>query len=110
MEKSQHVASFGLLWNCIGWQTMILMLVSMAVPLFGSFTFSSKIICIVLGIEAALIIGFLRIIIASLLNFYFGYRPAVVFHDWFGAPFMLAGLIVFYYLSFNYILVKKTKE
>jgi len=107
MEKGGHTARAGILWNCIGWQTFFLVLITLIVGFSGSYTRKSKILCTVLGFEAALSISFLRIIVSALVNFHLGYWPAVFFHDYLGTVFVLVLVFVFWVFCYKYVLVPR---
>ena len=107
MEKGGHSAGAGILWNCVGWQTFFLLLITLAFGISGSYTRKSKMLCIALSFEAVLSISFLRIILSALVNFYLGYWQAVFFHDYLGTMFVLVLVFAFWVFCFMFILVPR---
>jgi exosortase/archaeosortase family protein len=94
-------------WNCIGWQSLILLALTIVTGLQGQYTRRSKLITILVGLEGTLLINVVRILIPTLLAFYIGYIPAIIFHDYMGTLFTLLWMGGFWSYSFSNILVKK---
>jgi len=93
-------------WNCIGWQSFILLALTFVTGLQGDYKFRSKILVLILGLEGTLIVNIVRIVIPTLLAYGFGRLPAVFFHDYLGTLITLIWLSFFWYHAFNRILVK----
>lgn len=110
VRRGGRVGGVGLLWNCVGWQTLVFFSIVLLVVLWGSYTSKSKIVCLILGVDLALFVGLLRILLVTLFDFYLGQRVAVFFHDYVGTIFVLAWVLFFSYLSYSYILERKHVE
>jgi len=93
-------------WNCIGWQSFILLAFTLVTGLQGPYTLRSKLITLLLGLEGTFLINLLRILIPSLLAFYVGFIPAILFHDYLGTVITLIWLSGFWYVSFGSLLAK----
>ena len=93
-------------WNCIGWQSVILLALTFVTGLQGDYTFRSKMLVVILGVEGTLIVNIVRIVVPTLLAYGFGRVPAIFFHDYLGALITLIWLSFFWYYAFNRILVK----
>lgn len=93
-------------WNCIGWQSVLLLTLTFVTGLQGDFTFRSKMMVLILGLEGTLIVNIAKIVVPTLLAYSFGRLPAVFFHDYLGALITLIWLSSFWYYAFNRILVK----
>ncbi len=93
-------------WNCIGWQSFILLTLTFVTGLQGNYTFKSKILVVILGLEGTLLLNIVRIVVPTLLAYGFGRLPAVFFHDYLGTLITLIWLSSFWYYAFNRILVK----
>lgn len=91
-------------WNCIGWQSLILFAITLLTGLGGQYTFKSKILCVVAGIEGTILLNLLRIASVILVAIYAGYLPAVLFHDYGGTLLVVLWLVWFWQLAFNRIL------
>ena len=93
-------------WNCIGWQSIILLALTFVTGLQGDYTYRSKMLVVILGLEGTLIVNIVRIVVPTLLAYGFGRLPAIIFHDYVGALITLIWLASFWYYAFNRILVK----
>lgn len=94
-------------WNCIGWQTFILFIISAFTGIQGPYKISSKIECVTIGILGTFLMNIIRISLVVLLLFFLGQTPAIIFHDYFSTFFAISWLIFFWWFSFNYILEEK---
>ena len=93
-------------WNCIGWQSFILLTLTFVTGLQGDYTFRSKMLVVIFGLEGTLLLNIVRIVVPTLLAYGFGRLPAVFFHDYLGTLITLIWLSSFWYYAFNRILVK----
>ena len=91
-------------WNCVGWQSFILFLFTLLTGLQGPYTRKSKIYCVVLGLQGTVLFNLFRIVSVCFIGLFWGYLPAVVFHDYMGTLLILVWLVLFWQLSFNYVL------
>jgi len=92
-------------WNCIGWQSFIILAFTFVTGLQGGYTRRSKILTVLLGVEGTFIVNVLRILIPCLLAYNVGYVPAIVFHDYMGTVMTILWLGIFWYLSFGCLLI-----
>jgi exosortase/archaeosortase family protein len=93
-------------WNCIGWQSLILLAFTFMTGLQGNYTMRSKLTAILIGIEGTFLVNIVRILISSLLAYYYGFLPAIIFHDYLGTLMTLIWMVVFWYYTFEGILGK----
>lgn len=94
-------------WNCLGWQSVLFLLVSFFTGLQGQFKLSSKLETAAIGILGTFWINILRITFISILG---GYLPsvfAVVFHDYFATLVTAAWLFFFWWFAYNFVLESK---
>lgn len=91
-------------WNCIGWQSFVLLLISFITGLQGKYQFISKIYCIFGGILGTFWVNLLRITVVALVAYFFGQAPAIIFHDYFSTFLIIGWLLLFWKISFNYLL------
>mgnify|MGYP002725764898 CR=1 FL=1 len=94
-------------WNCIGWQSFILLILTFVTGLQGDFTFRSKMIVVILGVEGTIIVNIVKIMIPTFLAYRLGRLPAILFHDYIGALLTLIWLSSFWYYATNRILLKE---
>ena len=91
-------------WNCLGWQSGLLIIFTLFVSLQGSYTKISKVTTISIGILGTFLINIFRISAVVLVFKYFGYLPAVFFHDYFANIAIILWLFVFWWFSYKFVL------
>ncbi len=94
-------------WNCIGWQSFILLALTIITGLQGSYTRRSKLVTILIGVEGTFLINMVRILIPTLIAYKIDYIPAIIFHDYIGTLLTLLWMGAFWSYAFDGILVKK---
>jgi exosortase/archaeosortase family protein len=94
-------------WNCIGWQSLVLLAFTLATGLQGPFTQGSRLLAVLLGLEGTLILNLVRILVPTLLAHLWGQVPAVVFHDYLGTVLTLLWMVAFWYYIFGNVLVRR---
>lgn len=97
-------------WNCIGWQSFILFAFTLVTGLQGRYTRRSKLLTILFGLEGTFLVNIVRILIPTLLAYFAGYVPAIIFHDYLGTLLTLLWIAGFWSYAFGGILVKKEQE
>jgi len=96
-------------WNCLGWQSFILLAFTLVTGLQGSYTTRSKLLTIIYGLEGTFLLNIIRILIPTLIAYIWGYIPAVLFHDYMGTVLTLLWLGLFWKSSFSKMLVTNPK-
>ncbi len=97
-------------WNCIGWQSLVILLFSLKSGLVGNYTIASKIQSTIVGILGTFLINIFRISLVITLLYYFGKAPATIIHDY-GAVFVsIVWLFFFWWFSYRYILEEPHKD
>jgi exosortase/archaeosortase family protein len=91
-------------WNCVGWQSFILFIITLFTGLQGGYTRRSKIETITLGLLGTFLVNLLRIASVCLIAFYLGQFSAIIFHDYGGTIIILLWLFAFWYFTYNYVL------
>ena len=94
-------------WNCTGSQSLLMVMVSLLLGLQNRYTRKSKISILSLGIGGTFCINILRICLDMLIFLHAGYRPAVLFHDYFADVLLLFWFSCF--LCFTYLFVPEKK-
>ena len=99
-------------WNCLGWQSLVLFLISVVIGLKGaSFTVFSKIEVIIIGLVGIFWINILRISLTVLLAAYLMDAFRLVVHDYLAAIVTILWLFFFWWFSYSFVLEeKKIKE
>lgn len=96
-------------WNCLGWQSVLFLLVSFFTGLQGAFKLSSKVEAAAIGLLGTFWINILRITFISILGGYFPSVFAVVFHDYFATLITAAWLFFFWYFAYTFVLAPRTE-
>ena len=104
LEKNGRPFLVEIAWNCIGWQSLIILAASFLTGLLGRYTRTSKFLVVLAGLCGTFLINILRITIVSLFAYFFGQFPAIIFHDYGFIIITILWLIFFWWFSFAYIL------
>jgi exosortase/archaeosortase family protein len=91
-------------WNCVGWQTVLFLVVSMATGLQGEYTLRSRLETVVLGVLGIAILNILRITVVAVVAYGFGQIPAVIVHDYGSVIATVAFLMAFWAFAYNVVL------
>lgn len=94
-------------WNCLGWQSVLLLVVSLMAGLKGNFTQTSRIKCILFGLAGTLVINVARMTLIALGIYYVNSLAAQIVHDYLAAFITVVWLIAFWWFSYSYILTNK---
>jgi exosortase/archaeosortase family protein len=98
---------FELIWNCIGWQSFVMFILTSIIMLSGKFTLFSKIKAIILGIIGTILLNILRISVVITLFSFIGGGVALVFHDYGALITNTMWLIIFWIFVYKFILDEK---
>jgi exosortase/archaeosortase family protein len=90
-------------WNCVGWQSLILLGLSLMVGLRGPMTLETRIEVIALGVLGTVLVNIARITVVCLLAALAGYVPAVLFHDYGGTLLLVAWLFAFWLIAYRWL-------
>ncbi|MDQ3098796.1 MAG: exosortase/archaeosortase family protein [bacterium] len=93
-------------WNCIGWQSFLLFILTLFTGLQGNYTLKSKIITVVFGLLGTFWINVFRISFIVLVAHWWGRLPAVLFHDYGSTILIVIWLFIFWSVSYNHLLEK----
>ena len=91
-------------WNCVGWQSLVLLGLSFLVGLRGPMGWTSRVEVIVVGILGTVLVNLVRITTVCVLAAAAGYMPAVLFHDYGGTLMLVGWLFVFWFIAFRWLL------
>ena len=91
-------------WNCVGWQTVLFLLVSMATGLQGEYTLRSRLETVALGVLGIAMLNILRITLVAVVAYVFGQLPAVIVHDYGSVIATVAFLMAFWAFAYNVVL------
>ncbi|MFZ5366125.1 MAG: hypothetical protein ACOZBZ_02430 [Patescibacteria group bacterium] len=94
-------------WNCIGWQSALVLFVTLLTGLQGPYTKVSKLECLAIGILGTFLINILRISLVAILIVYINAIPATVAHDYFSAFILILWLFFYWWFSYSFVLEEK---
>lgn len=98
-------------WNCIGWQSLFLFLITLPFGFKGgSYTLISQIETFFIGILGTFLINLGRMAFTVVLLVVSRPLFAVVFHDYLAATITVIWLLGFWWFSYAFILMPKTAD
>jgi len=98
-----------LAWNCVGWQTLVLFVITLMTGLSGKHTVGSKGETLLIGILGTYLINIVRLVLVVVVYFVVGRPFGIVFHDYFSNLLTLAWLFFFWYFSYSFVLEPKVE-
>ena len=91
-------------WNCIGWQSLVLLVVSLSVGLRGHLSTEARVQVVLVGVLGTVLVNLLRVTLVCLLAAVAGRVPALIFHDYGGTFMTIAWLFAFWAIAQRWIL------
>lgn len=99
----------GMTWNCLGWQSLLFLLITLWVGLTsGSYTLMSKIEVILIGFLGTFLMNLLRLSLIVLIWAYARPLYFYVYHDYLSAIATVIWLSIFWWFSYKYVLIQKS--
>src|SRR3990170_1271959 len=95
-------------WNCLGWQSLLLLTISFLAGLQGNFSTRSKIECVLIGVLGTFLVNIARMVFITAGVYYVNTIFANLIHDYFAALTTIIWLLLFWWFSYSYVL--ETKE
>lgn len=97
-------------WNCIGWQSLILLVITFITGLQGSYRLLTKIQTVIIGVLGTFLLNILRVSLVIIIAHYFNPLLATIFHDYFSTLFIILWLFFFWWFSYSFVLEKEADE
>jgi len=97
-------------WNCIGWQSLLLLGVSFVSGLRGRQPLTSRIQVIVIGVAGTMLLNLMRVAAVAALEATRGHLPALIFHDYGGTILVIGWLFAFWIVVQRWILVPPASD
>lgn len=92
-------------WNCIGWQSLLLFLLSVPIGFQGGeYTWWSKIEAFLIGLSGTFLVNLLRVAATVILLTFSRPLFAVVFHDYLAAIVTVVWLIGYWWFCYSFVL------
>lgn len=99
-----------LAWNCVGWQTLVLFVITLATGLSGRHTLISKGETLAIGILGTYLINMFRLALVVAVYFWVGRPLGIVFHDYFSNLLTLGWLFFFWWFGYSFVLEPKKPD
>ncbi len=97
-------------WNCIGWQSLILLGVSFLSGLRGQQTVEARVQVVLIGVAGTMLLNLMRVAAVAAIAATFGQTPATIFHDYGGTILVVVWLFAFWIFAQRFILVAPLAE
>lgn len=91
-------------WNCLGWQSFLLLFLSFIVGFKGSYSAFSKTEVFLIGILGTFWLNILRMLFTVLLAVHAPPFFRIVFHDYLAAGTTVVWLFFFWHFAYSYVL------
>ena len=92
-------------WNCIGWQSLVLLGMSFFSGLRGRQPIALRLQVIVIGVCGTMLLNLARVAMVAALEATWGHLPALMFHDYGGTILVIGWLFVFWTAVQRWMLV-----
>lgn len=99
--------NMGITWNCLGWQSFLLFLITLLVGFRGKYKTVSVIEALGIGILGTFWLNIFRMLLTVLLAVHLPSVFRIVFHDYLAAGTTVVWLFFFWYFCYWYVLEKK---
>lgn len=96
-----------IIWNCVGWQTLVLLAITFITGFSGKHTILSKIEALVIGLLGTYLVNITRIVLVIIVYFLGGRPVGSVFHDYFSGTLTFIWLLFFWWFVYSYVLEEK---
>jgi exosortase/archaeosortase family protein len=93
-------------WNCVGWQSLVLVGVSFLSGLRGSHPLEARVQVVLIGIAGTMLLNLMRVAAVAAIAATIGVGPAVFFHDYGGTLLVIGFLFAFWMFVQRWILVE----
>lgn len=95
----------GMTWNCIGWQSILFLTITLFVGLkSGSYTLTSQLETVVIGILGTFFMNLFRLCLIVILFTLSRPLYAIVYHNYLSGIFTLIWLFFFWWFSYKFVL------
>ena len=96
--------NFIVTWNCTGWQSLVILLISYITLIQFKGIFLKKAAIIFTGIIWMYFVNIIRITLQIGIFHKAGFAPAFVFHDYFAKAYLILMFCIFWIAVYNFVL------
>jgi len=97
-------------WNCIGWQSLILLGVSFLSGLRGQQPIEARVQVVLIGVAGTMLLNLMRVAAGAAIAATLGQTPAIIFHDYGGTILVVVWLFAFWIFVQRFILAAPPEE
>ena len=97
-------------WNCIGWQSLILLGVSFLSGLRGQQSLEARVQVVLIGVAGTMLLNLTRVAAVAVIAATLGQTQALLFHDYGGTIIVVVWLFAFWIFVQRFILVAPLTE
>ncbi len=97
-------------WNCIGWQSLILLGISFLSGLRGQQSLEARAQVVLIGIAGTMLLNLMRVAAVAAIAATIGQTPAVLFHDYGGTILVVVWLFAFWIFVQRWILGERPSQ
>ena len=97
-------------WNCIGWQSLIVIGATLLAGLTGKFTFFSKLEVLLIGLIGTFLLNIFRISAIFALYYHTSRKVALAFHDYGSVILTILWMFLLWYYALNFVLQSRTTD
>ena len=94
----------GMTWNCVGWQSLLLLIVTLVVGLRGKYVWWSKLEAMLIGLLGTFLMNLLRMTLTVVILAVSRPLFAVVFHDYLAAFMTVLWLMLYWWFCYSFVL------
>ena len=91
-------------WNCIGWQSLVILFVSLKGGVVSRFYTTNKPEALTFALVGTFLMNLARISAILIILYYFGKQPAAFFHNYVSIVITLLWLLFFWWFSYMFVL------
>ena len=97
-------------WNCIGWQSLILLGASFFSGLRGQQPLEARVQVVLIGVVGTMLLNLARVAAVAAIAATIGQTPAFIFHDYGGTILVIVWLFAFWMFVQRFVLVAPPTE
>jgi exosortase/archaeosortase family protein len=109
-NSAGHITRLWVAWNCVGWQSVALLGLSLAAGLQGRESWDVRLQVVLIGFLGTFTVNLLRVATVGFLAAWVGELPAVLFHDYGGTLLVVGWLFAFWGLANRWLLGPRIED
>jgi exosortase/archaeosortase family protein len=96
-----------LAWNCIGWQSFVLMIITLIIGLAGRYTWRSKLLALSIGLMGTYLVNIFRLVLVVMIYYQGGQLWGRLFHDYSANLIAIAWVFGYWWYVYKQVLEEK---